>query len=241
MARGGLLVRFEIPSLAADVAARESALAQANARVATHSPRAIGSPGCRSAAWRRDARSTTPSATSPRRGRPWRKTTRASRPRGNCSRARKSWRRSTAWSCAAGTTPATWWMPATRIPSFALPTRRVSKPRGLVPASDVARVAAGQPAEVKGPGDVEWPATAIATPAAVDATTSSARVRLALRPSSLVPRPSSSLPPIGLPIEAAITVMSRDAAVAVPASAPSATPTATRSSSCPARRRRAAK
>jgi RND family efflux transporter MFP subunit len=104
---------------------------------------------------------------------------------------------------------------------FADPARVEAE--ALVPASEVAHIAARQPAEVKGPGDVEWPATVIATPAAVDATTSSARVRLALRPSSLDPRPSSSssqaLPPIGLPIEAAITVLSRDAAVAVPAGA----------------------
>jgi RND family efflux transporter MFP subunit len=99
---------------------------------------------------------------------------------------------------------------------FADPARVEAE--ALVPASDVARVAARQPADVKGPGDVEWPAAVVATPAAVDATTSSARVRLALRPSSSVPRPSS-LPPLGLPIEVAITVMTREAAVAVPASA----------------------
>jgi RND family efflux transporter MFP subunit len=106
---------------------------------------------------------------------------------------------------------------------FADPARVEAE--AMVPSADVARIAAKQPAEVKGPGDVAWPATVVATPVAVDATTSSARVRLALRPSSLVPRPSSSssapqaLPPIGLPIEAAITVMSRDAAVTVPVGA----------------------
>ena len=70
---------------------------------------------------------------------------------------------------------------------FADPARVEAE--ALVPASDVARVAAKQPAEVKGPGDVEWPAT-------VDR---DARRRghddilgpRPSRPSSFVPRPSS--------------------------------------------------
>jgi multidrug efflux pump subunit AcrA (membrane-fusion protein) len=67
-------------------------------------------------------------------------------------------------------------------PSLADPARVEAE--ALVPASDVARARGAGRGEGRRCG---MAATVIATPAAVDATTSSARVRLALRP-----RPSSS-------------------------------------------------
>ena len=219
VARGGLLVRFEIPSLAADVAARESALAQANARVANAQSARDRLAGLqeRGVAARREVDDAERDLAEARAA--------VAEDNAGVEAARQLLARQKVVAPFDGVVVRRWHNPGDLVDAsntdpvlrFADPARVEAE--ALVPASDVARVAAGQPAEVKGPGDVEWPATVIATPAAVDATTSSARVRLALRPSSLVPRPSSSLPPIGLPIEAAITVMSRDAAVAVPASA----------------------
>jgi RND family efflux transporter MFP subunit len=78
----------------------------------------------------------------------------------------------------------------------------------LVPAADVSRVEARQPAEVVAPGGVRWDATVLTTPAVVDATNASARVRLGLR--------GDTRPPLGLPVETIITVISRDATVAIP-------------------------
>ncbi len=115
---GDLLVQFEIPSLAADLATRQSALAQAKARVANAQaardrlagllcPRHRGSQGSR----RRRARS--------RRGRrpACRKPPRASRPPVSSRRASASRRPSTASSCGGSTIPATSWTPARRIRS----------------------------------------------------------------------------------------------------------------------------
>jgi len=224
--RGDLLVRFEIPSLAADVAARESALAQANARVANAQAARDRLAGLqeRGVAARREVDDAERDLAEARAA--------VAEDNAGVEAARQLLARQKVVAPFDGVVVRRWHNPGDLVDAsntdpvlrFADPARVEAE--ALVPASDVARVAAKQPAAVKGPGDVEWPATVIATPAAVDATTSSARVRLALGPSSVVPRPSSvvpgpssSLPPIGLPIEAAITVMSREAAVAVPASA----------------------
>ena len=212
VARGDLLVRFEIPSLSADVAARESALAQANARVANAQAARDRLAGLqeRGVAARREVDDAERDLAEARAA--------VAEDNAGVEAARQLLARQKVVAPFDGVVVRRWHNPGDLVDAsntdpvlrFADPARVEAE--ALVPASDVARVAAKQPAEVKGPGDVEWPATVIATPAAVDTTTSSARVRLALRP-------SSSLPPIGLPIEAAITVMSRDAAVAVPASA----------------------
>ena len=219
--RGDLLVRFEIPSLAADVAARESALAQANARVANAQAARDRLAGLqeRGVAARREVDDAERDLAEARAA--------VAEDNAGVEAARQLLARQKVVAPFDGVVVRRWHNPGDLVDAsntdpvlrFADPARVEAE--ALVPASAVARVAAKQPAAVKGPGDVEWPATVIATPAAVDATTSSARVRLALRPSSLDPRPSlpQALPPIGLPIEAAITVMSRDAAVAVPASA----------------------
>jgi len=219
VARGDLLVRFEIPSLSAEVATRESALAQATARAANAQAARDRLAGLmeRGGAARREVDDAERDLAEAR----------ATVAEGNAGleAARQLLARQKVVAPFDGVVVRRWHNPgdlvdansADPILRFADPARVEAE--ALVPASEVARVAAKQPAEVKGPGEMEWPATVIATPAAVDATTSSARVRLALRPSSLDPRPSSSLPPIGLPIEATITVMSRDAAVTVPAGA----------------------
>jgi RND family efflux transporter MFP subunit len=225
VARGDLLVRFEIPSLAADVAARESALTQATARVANAQAARDRLAGLqeRGVAARREVDDAERDLAEARAA--------VAEDNAGVEAARQLLARQKVVAPFDGVVVRRWHNPGDLVDaSNTDPVLRFVDParveaEALVPASDVARVAARQPAEVKGPGDVEWPAIVIATPAAVDATTSSARVRLALRPSSLVPRPSflspspQTLPPIGLPIEAAITVMSRDAAVAVPASA----------------------
>jgi len=219
VARGDLLVRFEIPSLSAEVATRESALAQATARAANAQAARDRLAGLmeRGVAARREVDDAERDLAEAR----------ATVAEGNAGleAARQLLARQKVVAPFDGVVVRRWHNPgdlvdansADPILRFADPARVEAE--ALVPASEVARVAAKQPAEVKGPGEMEWPATVIATPAAVDATTSSAGVRLALRPSSLDPRPSSSLPPIGLPIEATITVMSRDAAVTVPAGA----------------------
>jgi RND family efflux transporter MFP subunit len=221
VARGDLLVQFEIPSLSADVAARKSALAQANARVANAQAARDRLAGLmeRGVAARREVDDAERDLAEAR----------ATVAEGNAGlgAAQQLLARQRVVAPFDGVVVRRWHNPGDLVDtSSADPVLRFADParveaEALVPASDVARIAGKQPAEVKGPGDVTWPATVISTPAAVDTTTSSARVRLALRPSSLDPRPSppQALPPIGLPIEAAITVMSRDVAVAVPASA----------------------
>jgi RND family efflux transporter MFP subunit len=221
VARGDLLVQFEIPSLAADVAARKSALAQANARVANAQAARDRLAGLmeRGVAARREVDDAERDLAEAR----------ATVAEGNASlgAAQQLLARQRVVAPFDGVVVRRWHNPGDLVDtSSADPVLRFADParveaEALVPASDVAHIAAKQPAEVKGPGDVAWPATVVSTPAAVDATTSSARVRLALRPSSLDPRSSlpQALPPIGLPIEAAITVLSRDAAVAVPADA----------------------
>jgi len=216
VARGGLLVRFEIPSLAADVAARESALAQANARVANAQAARDRLAGLqeRGVAARREVDDAERDLAEARAA--------VAEDNAGVEAARQLLARQKVVAPFDGVVVRRWHNPGDLVDaSSADPVLRFADParveaEALVPASDVSRVAARQPAEVKGPGDVEWPATVVATPAAVDATTSSARVRLALRSSS---SSSQALPPLGLPIEAAITVMSRDAAVTVPASA----------------------
>jgi RND family efflux transporter MFP subunit len=225
VARGGLLVQFEIPSLAADVAARQSALAQANARVANAQAARDRLAGLmeRGVAARREVDDAERDLAEARAA--------VAEGSAGLEAARQLLARQRVVAPFDGVVVRRWHNPGDLVDaSSADPVLRFADParveaEALVPASDVALVAARQPADVKGPGDVEWPAAVVATPAAVDATTSSARVRLALRPSSSVPRPSSSvprpssLPPLGLPIEVAITVMTREAAVAVPASA----------------------
>jgi RND family efflux transporter MFP subunit len=228
VARGGLLVQFEIPSLTADVAARKSALAQANARVANAQAARDRLSGLmeRGVAARREVEDAERDLAEARAT--------VAEDNAGLEAAQQLLARQRVVAPFDGVVVRRWHNPGDLVDtSSADPVLRFADParveaEALVNASDVARVAARQPAEVKGPGDLEWPATVVATPAAVDATTSSARVRLALRPSSLALRPSSldprpsppqALPPIGLPIEVAITVMSRDAAVTVPAGA----------------------
>jgi RND family efflux transporter MFP subunit len=211
VARGALLVQFEIPSLAADVAARESALAQARARVVNAQAARDRLAGLmdRGVAARRevdDAQRDLAEA-------------QAAVKEGDAAveAARQLLARQHVVAPFDGVVVRRWHNPGDLVDASTTdPVLRFADPRrieaeALVPASDVGRVTARQPAEVKGPGDARWSAEVVATPPAVDATTSSARVRLALR--------GGSLPPLGLPIDAAITVVARDAAIAVPAAA----------------------
>ena len=212
VARGELLVQFEIPSLAADVAARESALAQANARVANAQAARDRLAGLmeRGVAARREVDDAERDLAEARAA--------IAEDNAGLEAARQLLSRQRVVAPFDGVVVRRWHNPGDLVDaSTADPVVRFADParveaEALVSSSDVVRVVARQPAEVKGPGGGLWPATVVATPAAVDATTSSARVRLALAR-------GSALPPLGLPIEAAITVMSRDVAVAVPAGA----------------------
>ena len=195
-ARSTCWFEFEVPSLAADIAPHASALAQRMRRVRRRRSRArMGSPNTRSTAWRHDARSTTPSATSPRHERHSPQSDAVIAEARRCSARQKVVAPFDGVRRAPPARPPRPGrrrrapMPVLRFADLA----RVEAER-CVPASDVAHLDArrNRPGHGEGTRGCRWPATVIATLVAVDATTSSARVRLALRPSALGPRPSSS-------------------------------------------------
>jgi RND family efflux transporter MFP subunit len=211
VARGELLVQFEIPSLASDLAARESALAQARARVANAQAARdrLSTLMERGVAARREVDDAQRDLTEGQAS--------VSEATAGLSAARQLLARQRVTAPFDGVVVRRWHNPGDLVDAAtADPVIRFADParieaEALVPAADVSRVIARQSAEVKGPGDARWAATVIATPAAVDAATASARVRLSLR--------GTAPPPLGLPIEAAIVVQAREAAVAVPSAA----------------------
>ena len=171
VARGGLLVQFEIPSLAADVAARESALAQANARVANAQAARDRLAGLmdRGVAARREVEDAQRDLAEAEAA--------VAEDKAGLEAARQLLSRQKVVAPFDGVVVRRWHNPGDLVDASTTdPVLRFADParieaEALVPAGDVARIAARQTAEVKGPGDTRWPAMVIATPAAVDAAT----------------------------------------------------------------------
>jgi RND family efflux transporter MFP subunit len=208
---GDLLVEFEIPSLAADLASKESALTQAKARVANAQAARDRLSGLldRGIAARREVEDAERDLAEAQAG--------VQEASAGVSAARQLLARQRVTAPFDGVVVRRLHNPgdlvdasaADPILRFADPSR--SEVEALVPATAVPQIKAGQSATVTGTGGVTWKATVARTPAAVDTATSSARVRLTLD--------EAARPALGLPVEASIVVASREAAIAVPAAA----------------------
>lgn len=209
--KGELLVEFEIPSLAADLASKESALTQAKARVANAQAARDRLAGLqtRGIAARREVEDAERDLAEAQAG--------VQEASAGLEAARQLLARQRVTAPFDGVVVRRQHNPgdlvdasaADPILRFADPSR--SEVEALVPATAVPQIKAGQPAVVTSAGGVTWKATVARTPAAVDTATSSARVRLTLD--------EAARPALGLPVEVSIVVSSRDAAVAVPAAA----------------------
>jgi RND family efflux transporter MFP subunit len=208
---GDLLVEFEIPALAADVATRESALAQAKARVANAQAARDRLAGLldRGIAARREVEDAERDLAEAKAG--------VQEATAGLEASHQMLARQRVVAPFDGVVVRRLHNPGDLVDAsatdpilrFADPSR--SEVEAMVPATAVPQVQAGQPAVVTGAGGVTWNATVERTPPAVDSATSSARVRLKL---DVAARPA-----LGLPVEATIVVASREAAVTVPAAA----------------------
>ena len=208
VAPGGVLVEFDIPSLSADVATRESALAQARARVASTQAARDRLAGLldRGVAARREVDDAERDLAEAHAS--------VSEGAAGLGSARRLLSRQRVTAPFDGVVVRRFHNPGDLVDASAAdPILRFADParievEALVPASSVARVEAGQAAEVRASAEVRWDATVVRTPAAVDTVSASARVRLALR--------GGTRPALGLPVETTITVVSRDAPVVIP-------------------------
>jgi RND family efflux transporter MFP subunit len=208
---GDLLVQFEIPSLSADLATRESALTQARARVANTQAARDRLAGLlsRGIAARKEVEDAERDLAEAQAG--------VQEASAGLESARQLMARQRVIAPFDGVVVRRLHNPGDLVDAsasdpilrFADPSR--SEVEALVPATAVPQIKAGQPAVVTGAGGISWKATVARTPAAVDTATSSARVRLTLD--------EAARPALGLPVEASIVVASHDAAVAVPAAA----------------------
>jgi RND family efflux transporter MFP subunit len=208
---GDLLVQFEIPSLSADLASRQSALAQAKARVANAQAARDRLAGLltRGIAARREVEDAERDLAEAQAG--------VQEASAGLESARQMQARQRVTAPFDGVVVRRLHNPgdlvdasaADPILRFADPSRR--EVEAQVPATAVPRIKAGESAVVTGAGGMTWNATVARTPAAVDTATSSARVRLTLD--------EAARPPLGLPVEASIVVASHEAGVAVPAAA----------------------
>jgi RND family efflux transporter MFP subunit len=208
---GDLLVQFEIPSLAADLASRESALAQARARVANAQAARDRLTGLlsRGVAARKEVEDAERDLAEAQAG--------VQEASAGLEAARQLQARQRVTAPFDGVVVRRLHNPGDLVDAsasdpilrFADPSR--SEVEAMVPATVVPQIKAGQPAVVTGPGGITWKATVARTPTAVDPATSSARVRLTLD--------EAARPALGLPVEATIVVAAHDAAVAVPAAA----------------------
>jgi RND family efflux transporter MFP subunit len=208
---GSLLVQFEIPALAADVATRESALSQARARVANAQAARDRLSGllARGIAARREVedaeRDLAEAQASVQEG------------SAGLGASRQMLARQHVVAPFAGVVVRRFHNPGDLVDASAAdPILRFADPsrtevEALVPATAVPQIVAGQAALVGGPSGAHWTARVARTPPGVDVTTGSARVRLTLDP--------AARPALGLPVEVAIVTASREATVAVPAAA----------------------
>jgi RND family efflux transporter MFP subunit len=206
--RGSLLVEFDIPSLGADLAARQSELTQArarltNARAARERAAGLFERGIAARKEVEDADRELSDATAA-----------VSQAESAVHAARQLQTRRRVVAPFNGIVVRRWRNPGDLVDAgsdppvlrFADPSR--VEVEALVPTADALQVDARQTARVRGPGGVEWNAVVVARPALVDPTASAVRVRL-----SVVATPP---PPLGLPVGVTITVLSKHADVTVP-------------------------
>jgi RND family efflux transporter MFP subunit len=211
VARGELLVAFEIPSLVADVAARESALSQARARVVNTQAARDRLAGLleRGIAARKEVEDAERDLVESQAA--------VQESTAALESSRQLLARQRVTAPFDGVVVRRWHNPGDLVDASASdPILRFADPartevEALVPATAVPQITAGEPADVRDPSGTRWTATVARTPPGVDATTGSARVRLTLA--------GTGRPALGLPVEATIVVSSRNAAVAVPAAA----------------------
>ena len=208
---GDLLVQFEIPSLAADLATRESALAQGKARVANAQAARDRLAGLlsRGIAARKEVDDAERDLAEAQAG--------VQEASAGLAAARQLQARQRVTAPFDGVVVRRLHNPGDLVDAsasdpilrFADPSR--SEVEAMVSATAVPQIKAGEPAVVTGAGGITWKATVARTPASIDTATSSARVRLTLD--------EAARPALGLPVEATIVIASQEAAVAVPAAA----------------------
>ena len=208
---GDLLVQFEIPSLAADLATRQSALAQARARVANTQAARDRLAGllARGIAARKEVDDAERDLAEAQAA--------VQEASAGLEAARQLQARQRVTAPFDGVVVRRLHNPGDLVDAsasdpilrFADPSR--SEVEAMVSATAVPQIKAGEPAVVTGAGGITWKATVARTPAAIDTATSSARVRLTLD--------EAARPALGLPVEASIVIASHEAAVAVPAAA----------------------
>ncbi len=211
VARGQLLVEFDIPSLNSDMASRESALTQSRARVANAEAARTRLAGLldQGIAARREVEDADKELSDAKAA--------LAEASVGLDSSRRLLDRGRVIAPFSGVVVRRFHNPGDLVDASASdPVLRFADParievEALVPASDVPRIAARQPVDVRGPGDSHWTGVVLATPAVVDAATASAHVRVSIS--------GGTSPPLGLPVEVTITVLERAAAVAVPATA----------------------
>ena len=198
---GDLLVQFEIPSLAADLATRQSALAQARARVANAQAARDRLAGllARGIAARKEVDDAERDLAEAQAA--------VQEASAGLEAARQLQARQHVTAPFDGVVVRRLHNPGDLVDAsasdpilrFADPSR--SEVEAMVSATAVPQIKAGEPAVVTGAGGITWKATVACTPAAIDTATSSARVRLTLdeaaRPASgSRSKPPSSSPPM---------------------------------------------
>ncbi len=210
--RGDLLVRFDIPSLAADAAARQSDLQRGQAQLETARQNltrlsGLNDRGIASRKEVEDARRDVAQAEAT-----------VAEARTAVAMADRLGERAVVRSPFAGVVIARAQHQAGDLvdAGAAEPLLRVIDPSRLqvdaaVPAGDLGRIAAGSPARVRGGAFADETARVLAAPAAVDPATGTAPVRLAFD--------APTRRPAGLPVEVEIYGKDQDAAVLVPAEA----------------------
>ena len=209
--KGDLLVRFDIPSLAADAAGRRSDVAQGEARLANARAAALRVQGLyeRGIAARKeveDAQRELSDATAALAA--------AQSARGAAGALA---RRAVVRAPFDGVVASRLHNPGDLVDTSGDPILRVIDPDRLqveaaVPLTALPQIAAGSPAQVRGPAPfAAEEARIVARPAAVDPTTGAATVRLAFaRPTRL---------PAGTPVEVEVAGAERSGAVLVPSAA----------------------
>jgi cobalt-zinc-cadmium efflux system membrane fusion protein len=209
--RGDLLVRFEVPSLDAEAAAKRADLARAQAQLATARQAAERLAGLydRGIAAKKEVEDA-------RRDLAQAEATVAEARSATAAAARLA-QRETVRAPFDGVVAGRSHQPGDLVePGGAEPILRVIDPSRLqieaaVPAADLGRIAAGSPAQVHGASFPAEPARVIARPAAVDPRTGTAQVRLAFAAPTRLP--------VGLAVDVEIQGEEHRAAVLVPAEA----------------------
>jgi len=208
--RGDLLVRFEIPALEADAAARRSDAVRAQARLTQAKANFERLQGLfeRGIAARKELEDARRELTDAQAG--------VSESQTSQSAAARLAARATVRAPFDGVVAERAHNPGDVVESSAEVLLRLLDPSRLqaeaaVPLDQLAGIAVGNPARVRGPGSVVFAAQVIARPAAVDPTTSAANVRVAFTRGTTLPA--------GTPVQIEIDGEEHRGAVVAPAAA----------------------